>query len=57
MINLKNNYIKIPDDIKFLLDFCRDLMRKIKEDNPNKVVPINSEQLTRLRNIEKIYTR
>ena len=57
MINLKNNYIKIPDDIEFLLDFCRDLIRKIKEDNPNKAVSINSEQLTRLRNIEKIYTR
>ena len=57
MINLKNNYIKIPDDIEFLLDFCRALMKKIKEDNPNKVVPINSEQLTRLRNIEKIYVR
>ncbi len=57
MIHLENNYIKIPDDIEFLLDFCRDLMRKIKEDNPNKVVSIKSEQLTRLRNIEKIYTR
>jgi len=57
MINIENNYIKIPDDIEFLLDFCRALIRKIKEDYPNRVVPINSKQLTRLRNIEKIYTR
>ena len=57
MINLKTDYIKIPGDIEFLLDICRDLIRKFRECNPDKRVPIHSEDLTRLRNIEKIYIK
>ena len=55
--NFENGYIRIPDDIEFLLDICRDLIRWFKEENPYKEIPINIEQLTRLRNIEQIYTK
>ncbi len=57
MNSSENNYIRIPNDIAFLLDLCRGLIRWFKEDNPNKELPINFKQLTRLRNIEKIYTK
>ncbi|MFX1366936.1 MAG: hypothetical protein ACFE9Y_18595 [Promethearchaeota archaeon] len=57
MSNLENNYIRIPDDINFLLEFCRNLLRQIKNDNPNKEIPVSVEQLKRLRNIEQIYTK
>ncbi|MFX1374107.1 MAG: hypothetical protein ACFFCE_19830 [Promethearchaeota archaeon] len=54
---MENNYIRIPDDINFLLEFCRNLLRQIKNDNPNKEIPVSVEQLKRLRNIEQIYTK
>lgn len=57
MKNLENNYIRIPEDIKFLLEFCRDLLRKIKDGSPNKELPVSIEQLKRLRIIEKIYVK
>lgn len=53
MINLKNDYIKIPDDVEFLLDLCRDLISYFRSDNPNKELPINYNQISRLRSIEK----
>ncbi|MFX0024413.1 MAG: hypothetical protein ACFE9S_18995 [Candidatus Hermodarchaeota archaeon] len=54
---MENNYIRIPEDIKFLLEFCRDLLRKIKDGSPNKELPVSIEQLKRLRIIEKIYVK
>jgi len=57
MISLRNDYIRIPDDIEFLLEICRDLIKKFKEENPNKDLPITIKQLIRLRNIEKIHIR
>ncbi|MFX1574252.1 MAG: hypothetical protein ACFFB0_16030 [Promethearchaeota archaeon] len=45
--------LQIPDDIDFLLDLCRDLIRIFKKCNPNKDLPINREQIAKLRNIEK----
>ncbi len=53
--NLENNYIRIPEDIKFLLEFCRELLRIVKEGNLNNELPVSIEQLKRLRIIEKIY--
>ena len=57
MSNLEDNYIRIPEDIKFLLEFCRILLRKIKDNNPNKEIPVSIEQIKRLRSIEQIYTQ
>lgn len=57
MKNLENSYIRIPEDIKFLLEFCRNLLGKIKEGDPNKELPVSIEQLKRLRIIEKIYAK
>lgn len=53
MIHLKNDYIKIPDDIEFLLDLCRDLIGYFRSENPNKELPINFDQISRLRSIER----
>jgi hypothetical protein len=57
MSDLENNYIRIPEDISFLLEFCRALLRKIKDGNPNKDLPVSIEQLKRLRSIEQIYLK
>ncbi|MFX1430780.1 MAG: hypothetical protein ACFFCY_11520 [Promethearchaeota archaeon] len=57
MSNSGNNYIRIPQDINFLLEFCRVLLKKVKDDNPNKEIPVSVEQMKRLRNIEQIYTK
>ncbi|MFX0144873.1 MAG: hypothetical protein ACFE9C_12430 [Candidatus Hodarchaeota archaeon] len=57
MSNFENHYIKIPEDINFLLEFCRVLISKIKDDNPNKEIPISIEQLKRLRSIEQVYSK
>ena len=53
MINPNNEYIKIPDDIKFLLNLCRDLISYFRSINPNKELPISYNQISRLRRIEK----
>ena len=56
MNEFENNYIRIPDDIEFLLNLCRDLIRIIKESNQNEEVPITAEKLARLRMIRKLYS-
>lgn len=53
MINLKNNSIKIPEDIESLLDVCRDLINYFRNKNPNKELQINFEKISRLRSIER----
>jgi len=45
--------IHISDDIDFLLDLCRDLIIWLKKHNPDKDVPINRDQLAKLRRIQK----
>jgi len=56
MSESEDRYIRIPDDIHFLLELCRDLLRKYKETYPNNEIPVSFEQLKRLRSIEQIYT-
>ncbi len=43
----------ISDDIDFLLDLCRDLITMLKKENPDNDIPINREQLAKLRDIQK----
>jgi len=57
MSSSEDKFIRIPEDIEFLLDICRNLLKIIKESNPSKEMPFNIEQYKRLRRIEKIYTR
>ncbi|KKN10655.1 hypothetical protein LCGC14_1034400 [marine sediment metagenome] len=45
--------INISDDIDFLLDLCRDLIILLKKQNPDKDIPINRDQLAKLRRIQK----
>ncbi|MFX0029653.1 MAG: hypothetical protein ACFE8B_10615 [Candidatus Hermodarchaeota archaeon] len=51
----ENKYIKIPEDINFLLELCRILLRRIRADNPNEDIPITIEELKRLRSIKETY--
>ncbi|MFX0105664.1 MAG: hypothetical protein ACFE75_09250 [Candidatus Hodarchaeota archaeon] len=51
----EDRYIRIPEDIHFLLEFCRELLRLIKDNNPDEEIPVSVEQLKRLRDIEQIY--
>jgi hypothetical protein len=53
---MKDKCIRIPEDTNFLLEFCRILLRKVEENNPNKEIPVSIEQIKRLRSIEQIYT-
>lgn len=46
MINPNNEYIKIPNDIKSLLNLCRDLISHFRSNNPNKELPINYNQIS-----------
>jgi hypothetical protein len=55
MSDSKDKYIRIPEDINFLLEFCRDLLRKNKDINPSNEMPVSIEQIKRLRSIEQIY--
>ena len=55
MSELADNYIRIPDDINFLVDFCRELLRKFKENYPTNEIPVSIEQIKKLRSIEQIY--
>ncbi len=57
MSNINNNYIRIPEDINFLLEVCRVLLRKIKDVDPNIELPVSLEELKRLNNIEQIYKK
>ena len=52
----EDRYIKIPEDINFLLELCRVLLRRIRADNPNEDIPVTIEELKRLRSIEEIST-
>jgi len=53
MNNFENKDIKISDDIDFLLDLCRDLIKFVKKTNPNKDIPIEREQIAKLTRIAK----
>ena len=53
MSNFEDKYIKNPDDIDFLLDLCRDLIKVLKRMSPNKDIPIDREQLAKLNRIAK----
>jgi hypothetical protein len=57
MSNLEDKYIRIPEDINFLLDVCRSLLRKFKDCDRNTELPVSVEELKRLRNIEQIYKK
>ena len=57
MNNREINYIRLPEDIKFLLEFCRELLRKVKNCNPNHDLPVSFEQIRRLRRIEQMYMK
>jgi hypothetical protein len=52
---VEDKYIKLLEDINFLLELCRVLLRRIKTYNPNKEIPVSIEELKRLRSIEQIY--
>ena len=53
MSNFENKIINISDDIDFLLDLCRDLIKFVKKVNPNKDIPIEREQIAKLNRIAK----
>ncbi|MHA2038482.1 MAG: hypothetical protein ACW98X_18770 [Promethearchaeota archaeon] len=43
----------ISDDIDFLLDLCRDLIKFLKKANPDEDIPIEREQIAKLNRIAK----
>ncbi|MBY8986062.1 MAG: hypothetical protein KGD65_13385 [Candidatus Lokiarchaeota archaeon] len=47
MSNSDSKEINISDDIDFLLDLCRDLIKFVKRVNPNKDIPIEHEQIAK----------
>lgn len=47
MSNSDSKEINISDDIDFLLDLCRDLIKFVKRVNPNKDIPIEREQIAK----------
>ncbi len=49
----EDRYIKNSDDIDFLLDLCRDLIKSMKIMSPNKDIPIEHEQIAKLNRIAK----
>ena len=49
----EDSYIKNSDDIGFLLDLCRDLIKLLKKLSPNKDIPIDLDQLAKLNRIAK----
>ena len=53
MNNFDNKDIKISDDIDFLLDLCRDLIKFVKKVSPNQDIPIKREQIAKLNRIAK----
>ena len=53
MTNNENNYIRIPNDVEFLLELCRDLLKTLKTYSPNEDIPINRDQLAKLNAIAK----
>lgn len=53
MNNSEKKYINIPNDIDFLLDLCRNLIKLFRDSFPNNDIPIEREKIAKLRNIEK----
>jgi hypothetical protein len=53
MNNFDNEDLKISDDIDFLLDLCRDLIKFVKKNNPNKDIPIERDQIAKLNRIAR----
>ncbi|MFX1280793.1 MAG: hypothetical protein ACFFA3_15565 [Promethearchaeota archaeon] len=53
----EDRYIKVPEDITFLLELCRVLLRRIRTDNPNQDIPVSINELKRLRSLEEIYSK
>ncbi|MFX1456237.1 MAG: hypothetical protein ACFFDB_12755 [Promethearchaeota archaeon] len=49
----ENKEFSRSDDIAFLLDLCRDLIKLFKEINPNIDIPIEREQIVKLNRIAK----
>jgi len=48
----------MSEDMKFLLDLCRELIRVFKKCNQNKELPIDRNQLAKLKSIEeKLYEK
>jgi hypothetical protein len=57
MYMTEDKYIEIPEDITFLLELCRVLLRRIRADNPTEDIPVSIDEIKRLRNIEEIYNK
>lgn len=53
----EDKYIKVPEDITFLLELCRVLLRRIRTENPNVDIPVSIDEIKRLRSIEEIYNK
>ncbi|MHA2282131.1 MAG: hypothetical protein ACXAC5_14915 [Promethearchaeota archaeon] len=53
MSNFEDKDIKFSDEIDFLLDLCRDLIKLFKKVNPNEDIPIDREQIAKLNRIAK----
>ena len=53
MNNFDNKDIKISDDLDFLLDLCRNLIKFVKRVSPNNNIPIEREQIAKLNRIAK----
>jgi hypothetical protein len=47
------NKNQLLEDIDFLLDLCRDLIKLIKQSIPHQEIPINRDKIAKLRSIEK----
>ncbi|MFX1480890.1 MAG: hypothetical protein ACFFCI_22625 [Promethearchaeota archaeon] len=48
----------MSEDIKFLLDLCREVIRVFKKYNRNKELPVDRNQLAKLKSIEeKLYNK
>ncbi|MHA1931814.1 MAG: hypothetical protein ACW96X_04690 [Promethearchaeota archaeon] len=45
--------IKDSDDIDFLLDICRNLIKSFKRVNPDEDIPIERDQIAELNRIAK----
>lgn len=53
----EDRYIKVPEDITFLLELCRVLLRRIRTDSPNQDIPVSIDEIKRLRSLEEIYSK
>ncbi|MFW9782477.1 MAG: hypothetical protein ACFFFB_09365 [Candidatus Heimdallarchaeota archaeon] len=50
----RDSYGRKIEDINFLLEVCRVLLRKLREMNED--IPFGIEEIKRLRDIEDVYT-